>query len=110
MRRTESIKEVLKRRISHYGLTRQAEAAQVCAVASEVAAGEHILAPESPGYKPVVWGFEPVSFRAGTLKIRVASPEQGHLLRLREKELIGKINARLEAPAIKRIRYEIDRR
>jgi len=94
MRSSENIKNILKRRLAHYGLTRQAEAAQVCAAAAAVAAGE----------------FEPVSFRAGTLKLRVPSPEQGHLLRLREKELIGKINEHLDTPAIKRIRFEIGQR
>ncbi len=93
MSSSENIKNILRRRISHYGLGRQVEAARVCAAAAEVAAGE----------------FEPVSFRAGTLKVRVASPEQGHLLRLREKELIAKINERLDTPAIKRIRFEISR-
>jgi len=84
---SENIKNILRRRLAHYGLTRQAEAAQVCAASATVAAGE----------------FEVVSFRAGTLKVRVSSPEQGHLLRLRERGLVEQVNLKLGQPLVKKL-------
>ena len=78
-------------RVRSMGLGRQASAAAVCAAASEVAEG----------------GFVPVSFRAGTLKIRVPSSAASYRVKMRQKEIIYKINAKLEADAVKSIRFEI---
>ena len=91
MQSNENFSDVLARRLKHYGLDRAAIAAMVCAAADNVGKGK----------------FQSISFRTGALKIRVGSEAQAHLLRLREKFYILKINEKLKKDLVKRLRFEI---
>jgi hypothetical protein len=77
--------------LKHYGLDKAATAARVCNVAGKIADGE----------------FEPISFKSGALKVRVKSVAAAHMLRLRQKGIILKINGELGEDLVKKIRFEI---
>ena len=87
----ESISTILSRRINAMGLSKQFAAARVCAVADEVGKGE----------------FEAVSYKNGVLKVKVDSGARAHLVKLREQEIIGKINTELKREVVKRIVFDI---
>ncbi len=94
----EKIQDILKRRLAHYGLDKAAAAARVCAVAKEV--GEaHV---SSAGGK-----FEVISFKNGVLKIAVKSIAAAHMIRLRQKTLILKINEELKSDLVKKIKFTL---
>lgn len=82
-----TIKDDLRRRLKHFGLEKAYDASVVCVAAREVAKGE----------------FEPISFRGGVLKIAVWSPARGHILRLKQREIIAKINGRLGQDQVVRL-------
>lgn len=70
------ISEDLKKRLSHYGLLKQAEAARICALACEIGSKE----------------FTAVSFRDGVIKLRVDSNAKAYLLKMRKDEILKSIN------------------
>lgn len=88
----ENLSDILARRLKSQGLDKAALGAWVCGCANKVSQGK----------------FESISFRNGILKIRVASGAQAHLIRLREKEYISKINTELKKDFVGRLRFEID--
>ncbi|MCX6809216.1 MAG: DUF721 domain-containing protein [Candidatus Berkelbacteria bacterium] len=90
--KNENIKNILNRRLAHYGLSRTIDAMRICEVAGKVAAGE----------------FEPISFRRGNLKIKVKSPAKAHLLRLGQGAVLEKINKELGEELVKRIVFKIE--
>lgn len=92
MGKSENIKEVLLRRLKHYGIDKAALASRVCAEAQIVARGD----------------FEVVSYKNGSLKLRVGSPAKAHLIRLRQKSFILETNRRLGQELVKRVRFEIE--
>jgi len=92
MKQAENIRNILFRRLKHFGLEKQAIAARVCAVAKDAAKGD----------------FEIISFKNGTLKIRVESPAKAHLVRLSQNKIIAKINQKLGQELVKKIRFEIE--
>jgi hypothetical protein len=79
MSKEENIGDVLKRRLVEHGLLKNFIASRVCEAAKSVSKGE----------------FEPISFKNGALKIEVISGGKGQLVRLRQKEILSKINDRL---------------
>jgi len=87
----DDFKKFLRQRMSHYGLGRQYDASLVCEAARKVSAGR----------------FEPVSFRAGVLKVAVPTASRAHLVRMGEEEIVGEINQILKSEQVKRIRFEI---
>ncbi len=87
----ENISDILARSLKRKGLDKAAFGAMVCAAADKVSEGK----------------FESISFKDGALKIRVSSEPQAHLLRLREKFYIHKINEKLKKDLVKRLRFEI---
>ena len=88
----ESVESILARRLNALGVAKQANAAWICGRADKVAVGE----------------FAAVSFKNGTLKVRVDSVARAYLLRLKQKDLILKINNELKAPRVERLRFVID--
>ena len=97
----ESISNILSRRIKAMGLSKQFAAARVCAVANGVGRGHR---PEGSARRE----FEAVSYKNGTLKIRVESGARAHLVKLREGEILGKINCELKGEVVKRIVFNIE--
>lgn len=93
MARPENLKNILSRRLKHYGLDKVATAARVCAVALELSGDE----------------FEPISFKNGALKVSVGSAARAHLLRLKEKEVVARINLKLGSDLVKKLRFEISK-
>jgi len=91
MVRPENLKNILSRRLKHYGLDKAALAARVCAVAEGVSGGE----------------FRAVSFKNSALKVAVESTARAHLVRLKQEEIIKLINLRLGSELIKKLRFEI---
>jgi len=89
--RNENIKNILNRRLAHYGLEKTATAVRVCEVATKIAAGE----------------FEPISFRRGNLKIKVKSAAKAHLIRLGQGEIVKKINRELGEDLVKGLVFAI---
>jgi hypothetical protein len=90
--KSESIGDILARRLKHYGLGRAAQAAHICAVAKKLSKGE----------------FEPVSFRSGILKISVDSSARAHLLRLKQGKIISAVNHELGRKWVERIVFKIE--
>lgn len=90
--KSESVGDILARRLKHYGLGRAAQAAHVCGVARKLSEGE----------------FEPVSFRNGILKIRVDSNVRAHLLRLKQGKIISAVNDELGRKWVERIVFKIE--
>lgn len=88
----EPISKILARRINAMGLSRQFNAARVCAVANEVSDNE----------------FSAVSFKNSVLKVRVDSNPRAHLVKLREKEIIEKINKELKREVVKKLVFQIE--
>jgi len=89
---SESIGDILARRLKHYGLGQAAQAAHICAIAKKLSKGD----------------FEPVSFKNGILKIKVASPEKAHLLHLKRGKIISEINHKLGRKWVERIVFKIE--
>ena len=81
----------LQKRLAQYGLTEQAEAARVCALAESVSAGE--------------WGV--VSYKDGILKIRAISNDQAYLIKINSEKVIAKINKAIGSPKIKKLVFKI---
>lgn len=91
MHQNESIGDILSRNLKRQGLEKAALGAWVCGVTNKIAEGE----------------FEAISFKNGVLKIRVSSGARAHLIKLREKEYILKINLELKKDLVERLRFEI---
>lgn len=87
----EPISKILSRRINALGLSRQFAAARVCAVADEVGKGE----------------FKTVSYKNGILKVWVDSGARAHLIKLREKEILGEINTEFKGQVVKKLVFDI---
>ena len=87
----EGVGKVLERRLKSFGLEKQVRSARVCEVAKELSQGE----------------YEPISFRNGILKIRVDSDMRAHLLKLRQVKILEKINHRLGANIVSKMRFVI---
>jgi hypothetical protein len=83
----ESLGDALARRLNRHGLLKNFFAAKVCEAAKKISKGE----------------FEPVSFRNGALKVTVNSSGRGHILKLKQKEFIEKINTELGKEQVERI-------
>jgi len=97
----ESISTILSRRINAMGLSKQFNAARVCAVANEVEKGRR---PEGSAQRE----FEAVSYKNSVLKVRVDSGARAHLIKLREKEILASINTELKREVVKRIVFNIE--
>jgi predicted nucleic acid-binding Zn ribbon protein len=97
MGQSEDIKNILSRRLKHYGLDKAVTAARVCNVA------EKVIGPASSAGDDC----EIVSFKNGALKVRAKSVVAAHMLRLRQKGIILKINGDLGEDLVKKIRFEI---
>jgi len=91
MARPENLKNILSRRLKHYGLDKAAAAARVCAVADEISGGE----------------FKAVSFKNSVLKVAVESTARAHLVRLKQAEIIKLINLKLGPEVVIKLRFEI---
>lgn len=91
MSKNENISDILARNLKRHGLDRAALGAWVCGCANKVGEGE----------------FESVSFRDGALKIRVFSSAGAALLKMKEGDLIFKINRELKRDLVKKLRFEI---
>ena len=105
----EPISQILTRRINAMGLWRQFSAARVCAVANEVG---RECRPEGSSRQSLQTAsarqeFEAASFKNGVLKLRVDSGARAHLVKLREKEVVAKINTGLGREVVKRIVFDI---
>ncbi len=107
----ENIGDILARRLRSRGLDKAALAAWVCATADKVGgAPPRGLCPAGGGQREVrpEAEFEALSFKNGTLKIRVSSGARAHLIKMREKDYISKINSELKRNLVERLRFEID--
>ncbi len=87
----DDFKKHLKQRLSHYGIAKQYDASVICKEAEKASDGR----------------FEPISYRSGTLKVRVPNTSRAHLVRLQEEEIVCKINELLGEEKVKRLRFEI---
>ncbi|OQA53145.1 MAG: hypothetical protein BWY43_00166 [candidate division WS2 bacterium ADurb.Bin280] len=83
----EKVSQILKRRLLSKGLFRQAHSARVCAISDEVGGGE----------------FVSVSYKNGVLKIKSKSGASAYLLKVKQQELIHKINDTLGSQVVKRV-------
>jgi len=89
--KNENISDILARRLNHMGLGNAVVASRVCAEADKVSEDE----------------FTSISFKNGTLKIHVSSGARAHMIKLREKEIISKINLKLKKDLVLRLSFEI---
>ena len=95
MTRQESISDILARNLKRSGLAKAASAARVCAAADGVSKSD---------FEGL---FQAVSFRTGTLKIRVKFPPAAYLLKLQKNEIVDKINSKLGRKLLVRIIFVI---
>jgi hypothetical protein len=89
--KNENIGDILARRLRSRGLDRAVLAAMVCGEADKVGEGD----------------FRAVSFKGGALKIHVSSNARANLIKLREKDLISKINLKFKKNLVERLKFEI---
>jgi len=87
MNKEENISEVLQRRLAHHGLLKSFVASKVCSAAQEASGGK----------------FEPVSFKRGTLKVATKTSSSGHIVKIRQREFIDKINQKLGSEQVERL-------
>ena len=87
----ENIDEILKKRFSHYGLGKIAQASLVCQRAQEVAADK----------------YQVISFKKGVLSLKVQSSAAACELRLCQTELIEKINQALPSPMVEKLKFRV---
>jgi|GEM_PF-1961538 len=97
----ENIGDILARRLRSRGLDKAALAAWVCATADKVS--KQIALSDAAQSE-----WEALSFKNGTLKIRVASGARAHLIKMREKDYISKINLELKRNLVERLGFVID--
>lgn len=91
MDNNEPISQILSRRLNAMGLSKQFNAARICAVADKAGGGE----------------FGAISYKNSVLKIHVDSGARAHLVKLREKEILQDINKKLGKEAVKRLVFDI---
>ena len=89
---SENISDILARRLRSRGLDKAALGAWVCGQADKASDGE----------------FKALSFKDGTLKIRVSSGARAHLIKMQETKYILKINLCLKRELVQKLRFEID--
>lgn len=92
MSENQRIGEALNKRLAERGLLKVATAAYVCGQAKEIGRGD----------------FVPISFKAGVLKVSVASGAKAHMLRLDQEDLIKKINEKLKSSQVKKIIFRVE--
>lgn len=87
----DNISGPLKKRLAKYGLTEQAEAARICALAESTSEG--------------AWGV--VSYKDGILKIRTISNDQAYLIKIDSEKVISKINQAIGSQKVKRLVFKV---
>lgn len=88
----DDIRQSLKKAISHYGLSRQAEAASICSLAESVSDGQ----------------WRAVSYKNGKLKILVDSNEQAYLIKLKSAQIISQINKKIGKEMIEKLIFKVE--